>query len=113
MQKNKIEHEEAMALLSFVEERLRELDPEPKFFGKKKWHKRMERFEANFLSILEDDGGPGNFYGAIWRIFECNDALFIGENGMKDLADHTKYKDGTWTYSKPNGGGPRVIYTAA
>ena len=54
MKLDKMKHEEALALLDFVEERLRKLDPEPKFLGKSKWHKNMLQFESDFLRVLEE-----------------------------------------------------------
>ena len=107
MKYDNMKREEAMALLNFVEERLRKLDPEPKFFGKAKWHENMLKFEYAFLETLEE--GKNNFYGAIWQFFENSD-IFLGEDGMRELAEHTiKDKEGKWVYRKP-GEEVHVIY---
>lgn len=108
MKYDKMKREEAMALLNFVEERLRKLYPEPKFFGKTKWHENMLQFEYDFLRVLEE--GENNFYGAIWQFFEASDSIFLGEAGMRELAEHTTKKDGKWIYRRP-GEEARVIYT--
>lgn len=103
----KMKREEAMALLNFTEERLEKLDPCPKFFGKAKWHERMLQFEYDFLDTLTE--GRNNFWGAVYQFFEENDNLFMGTNGMKELADHTFYEEGSWIYRAK---GEKVIYTA-
>lgn len=107
MKHDKMKREEAMALLNFVEERLRKLDPEPKFFGKAKWQQSMLQFEYDFLKTLEE--GENNFYGAIWQFFETSGSIFLGETGMRELAEHTTKEDGKWIYRKTNEEA-RVIY---
>lgn len=106
---NKMSRSEAIALRDFVEERFETLYPCPRFFGKAKWNDMMLQFEYDFLDALTKRGERGDFWGAIWRFFETTDSIFIGTNGMKELADHTYFKDGSWIYR--GNGTERVIYT--
>lgn len=103
-------HEEAVALTKFVKERLVQLDKRPMFFGKRKWEEGIARFEANFSDVLEE--GENNFYGAIWQFFEGRDDIFLGENGMLELAEHTKKKENTWIYQNWHKKIKKVIYAA-
>ncbi len=99
---------EIFALTDLVIERLEQLNPKPRFFGRKAWERRMHKFHANFFNVLEQ--GNMNFYGAIWHFFECNDKLFLGECGMRELAEHTTCTDGVWVYHNPSTNLYRAVY---
>lgn len=103
----KLKHEEAKALTEFVKERFNRIYPKPRLFQKGKWNSRIERIEKYFLETLES--GDNNFYGAVWSYFEGSDKLFLGENGMRELAERTQKEGDSWVYRKP-GKDPRVIY---
>lgn len=103
-----LKSEEILALTNFVVQRVKELDPEPRFFGRQQWHERIKLFECRFKDTLDYE--TNSFYGAIWHFFEGNNKLFLGTNGMRELAEHTKKCGNSWIYQKP-GEEPLVIYS--
>lgn len=103
----KMKHEEVIALLEFVKERVREIYPKSIFFGKKKMESRLRRMEDYFIDVLES--GENNFYGAVWHYFESSDRMFLGKNGLRELAENTCKEGDTWIYRGVGKDG-RVIY---
>lgn len=97
---------EIQILTNFILERLDELVPQPKIFGKKRWLKsRNQTREKIFLALHQN-----TFHSVIWQLFECDDHLFLGENGMRELAEHTTREDGVWVYHKPRTNVYRAVY---
>ncbi len=105
---DKMKRAEAVALTNFVVKRLKFLNPEPRFFGKRKWEEKLMKFESDFIDVLVN--GRNNFYGAIWQFFESNDKIFLGEYGMRELAEHTKKKNNKWLYKHPNEEQEYLVY---
>lgn len=62
------------------------------------------------MEVLEE--GKNNLYGAIWQFFEGNDRIFLGENGMMELAEHTEKKGDKWIYRNWHKDVETTIYTA-
>lgn len=91
---DKMKRAEAVALTNFVVKRLKLLDPQPRFLGKVKWGEKLLKFELDFIDVLVN--GKNNFYGAVWQFFEGNDKIFLGEYGMRELADNTQKKENKW-----------------
>lgn len=110
MNYDKMTHEEAVALVNFVVERVKQLDRKPILFGRRKWEENLLSFKCNFLDVLKE--GKNNFRGAIWQFFEERDDLFLGENGLLELAEHTSKEGDSWVYRNWYKNIERVIYTA-
>ena len=94
---NKMSRKEAIALRDFVKKRFEKLYPCPKFYwGKTKWHEMMLQFEHDFLEVLME--GKDTFWGTVWQFFDGDDNIFLGDEGLRELLEHTFYENGKWVY---------------
>lgn len=102
MDNNNISYEEARAVTDYIKERLSQVYPQPTklhFLKRSFWKKEMEKCDDFFMFNLQKRGFRA-LYGMIWQYFEMSDSVFLGQRGMRELAEHLrKTEEGTWIYT--------------